>query len=133
MKLVWPDSFVGEDSVTQNIATLRKALDDAADQPRYIATVPRRGYRFVAQVQHVSDESGKPLLWVRGIDSVDARSLPGTDGAWAPFWSPDSESLGFFAQGALKRIGLSGAPLQTVTADPSVTHTPGGAPGIVRD
>src|SRR6266436_4205648 len=44
MKLVWPDSFVGEDSLTQNIATLRKALGDVPDRPTYIVTVPRHGY-----------------------------------------------------------------------------------------
>lgn len=51
MKLVWPDSFVGDDSLTQNIATLRRALGDPSDQPQYIATIPRRGYRFVAAVR----------------------------------------------------------------------------------
>lgn len=54
MQLVWPDSFVGEDSLTQNIATLRKALGDSSDRPQYIATVSRRGYRFVALVQPLS-------------------------------------------------------------------------------
>jgi DNA-binding winged helix-turn-helix (wHTH) protein len=43
MQLVWPDSFVSENSLTQNIATLRKALGDSPDRPQYIATVPRRG------------------------------------------------------------------------------------------
>jgi DNA-binding winged helix-turn-helix (wHTH) protein len=56
MKLVWPDSFVGEDSLTHNIATLRKALGDVPDRPQYIVTVPRHGYRFVAPVRVVLDE-----------------------------------------------------------------------------
>lgn len=51
MTLVWPDSFVGEDSLTQNIATLRKALGDVPGRPQYIVTVPRHGYRFVAPVR----------------------------------------------------------------------------------
>jgi DNA-binding winged helix-turn-helix (wHTH) protein len=47
MKLLWPDSFVEEANLTQNIYTLRKALGDA----HYIETVPRRGYRFVGEVR----------------------------------------------------------------------------------
>jgi DNA-binding winged helix-turn-helix (wHTH) protein len=75
MKLVWPDSFVGEDSLTQNIATLRKALGDALDRPQYIVTVPRHGYRFAAAVQAVSngERSSSPPFdrtsrarWTRG-------------------------------------------------------------------
>jgi eukaryotic-like serine/threonine-protein kinase len=42
--------------------------------------------------------------------------MPGTEGAFRPFWSPDSQSLGFFADGKLKRIAISGAPLQTLAA-----------------
>jgi DNA-binding winged helix-turn-helix (wHTH) protein len=56
MTLVWRDSFVSEDSLTQNIATLRKAIGDSADRRRYIVTIPRHGYRFVAPVRVVSSE-----------------------------------------------------------------------------
>src|SRR5437773_1696824 len=62
MKLVWPDSFVGEDSLTQNIATLRRALGDAPDRPQYIVTVPRHGYRFAAAVQAVPDRTDIPEI-----------------------------------------------------------------------
>ncbi len=47
-------------------------------------------------------------LWVRRLDSLDARPLPGTNGASYPFWSPDSRQLGFFAESKLKRIDLAG-------------------------
>src|SRR5262245_2946469 len=47
MKAVWPDSFVSEDSLTQSIWALRRALGDHSSQPSFVATVPRRGYRFV--------------------------------------------------------------------------------------
>jgi DNA-binding winged helix-turn-helix (wHTH) protein/TolB-like protein len=52
MKRVWPDSFVEEANLTQNISVLRKALSETPDQ-RFIETVPRRGYRFVAPVEEV--------------------------------------------------------------------------------
>jgi hypothetical protein len=50
MSVVWPDTFVEEDTLAQNISTIRRALGDHTDQPDYIATMPRRGYRFVAPV-----------------------------------------------------------------------------------
>jgi len=53
---------------------------------------------------------GKTLLWVRALDALAAQSLAGTEGASAPFWSPDSRTLGFFAGGKLKKIDVSGGP-----------------------
>src|SRR5205809_331082 len=50
MKRLWPDSFVEESNLTFNIQQLRKALGDNARQPRFIETVARRGYRFIAEV-----------------------------------------------------------------------------------
>jgi Tol biopolymer transport system component len=57
-----------------------------------------------------ADSGGRSSLWVRPLDSLVARELPGTDGAIYPFWSPDSKSLGFFADGKLKKIEASGGP-----------------------
>jgi Tol biopolymer transport system component len=57
-----------------------------------------------------SDESGKTMLWVRSVDSLAARLLPGTEGASHPFWSPNSRTLGFFAAGELKTIEAEGGP-----------------------
>ena len=51
LKEVWPDSFVEEGNITFNIRQLRKALDDNAQSPSFIETIPRRGYRFVAPVE----------------------------------------------------------------------------------
>ncbi|MGQ0543010.1 MAG: winged helix-turn-helix domain-containing protein [Blastocatellia bacterium] len=53
---VWPDSFVEEGNITFNIRQLRKVLDDDAQSPTYIETVPRRGYRFIAEVVEVKPE-----------------------------------------------------------------------------
>ncbi len=57
---------------------------------------------------------GKTELWVRDLDSLSARLLPGTEGGSAPFWSPDSRSLAFFATGKLKRIDLAGGAALTL-------------------
>ncbi len=53
-------------------------------------------------------------LWYRALDAVDARVLPGTEDAMFPFWSPDSRSIGFFADARLKRISVDGGPPQVV-------------------
>ena len=50
IKRIWPDSFVEEATLAQNIFTLRRILGETADKNHYIETVPRRGYRFVARV-----------------------------------------------------------------------------------
>lgn len=53
---------------------------------------------------------GPTRIWVRQLDSLVPRELPGTDGALGPFWSPDSQRLGFFADGQLKIVNLLGEP-----------------------
>ena len=58
MRRLWPDTFVEEANLTHHIWTLRKALGDTGNGQRYIQTVPRRGYRFVADV-HL--DSKQPL------------------------------------------------------------------------
>jgi DNA-binding winged helix-turn-helix (wHTH) protein len=56
MKLLWPDSFVEEANLAQNISMLRKALGETPNEHRYILTVPGRGYQFVAEVKEGDDE-----------------------------------------------------------------------------
>jgi eukaryotic-like serine/threonine-protein kinase len=59
-----------------------------------------------------------PRLWLRDLDTLEARELPGTDGAGSPFWSPDNRFIGFSAGPQLKRIDPAGGPPQTLaTAD----------------
>jgi DNA-binding winged helix-turn-helix (wHTH) protein/TolB-like protein/lipoprotein NlpI len=59
METLWPDSFVEESSLTQNISLLRKALTENGSGP-YIKTIPKRGYRFVAAVREVNGFTGEP-------------------------------------------------------------------------
>ena len=51
IKHLWPDSFVEEGNLTNNISILRKELGDTGKDPKYIKTVPKHGYRFVANVK----------------------------------------------------------------------------------
>ncbi|MBA2524764.1 MAG: winged helix-turn-helix domain-containing protein, partial [Pyrinomonadaceae bacterium] len=56
MQRLWPDSFVEEGSLAQNVSLLRKALGESNSQ-KFIETVPRRGYRFVASVRELEDDA----------------------------------------------------------------------------
>ena len=61
------------------------------------------------------DQTGAIKLWTRSLNANDATAIPGTEGAAAPFWSPDGRSLGFFAGGKLKIVELNGGNQQTLT------------------
>ncbi len=54
IRRIWPDTFVTEANLTQNISSLRKALGERANDHRYVVTVPGRGYSFVAEVPRES-------------------------------------------------------------------------------
>src|SRR5690348_2409221 len=205
---LWPsETFVNfERSLNAAVAKLRQVLADSAEKPRYIETMARRGYRFVAPVEaspplpkavepavypaavkavgsvprrerkrwvlpavaaillilvsagfyllkrrpfassktdavsfavvppvgttiHAAsavspdgskvafvavDPSGHRTLWVRTLSSESAVRLDNTDGALMPFFSPDSQNIGFFADGKVKRISISGGSPQTL-------------------
>ena len=57
MQKIWHDHFVEESNLASNIKMLRKALGDDAAKPRFIETVPRRGYRFIAEVRETFQKS----------------------------------------------------------------------------
>jgi len=61
--------------------------------------------RQIVFVAHGVQGSG---LWVRSLDSPKARLLGGTEGAECPFWSPDTRSIGFYAEGKLRKVDLAG-------------------------
>ena len=88
---------------------------------RYTGTAPEfaispdgRHVAFAATTQGVS------TLWVRSLATLAQRSIPGTEGAQNPFWSPDSGSLGFFASGQLKTVRVSGGSPVVVCEAPFV-------------
>jgi hypothetical protein len=71
------------------------------------------------QLAFVATAEGAPRLWVRSLDEVTLRVLPGTDGAAYPFWEPGGHAIGFFAGGKLKRVDPAGGALQTLADAPS--------------
>jgi len=66
------------------------------------------------KIVFVAESEGRSRLWLRSLDSVLARPLAPTEGAALPFWSPDSRSVGFFADTKLKRIDIEGESVQTL-------------------
>ena len=69
------------------------------------------------QLVFVANDGGRSRVWLRSLDQATAQSLPGTDGANWPFWAPDGRAIGFFADGKLKRLNLSGgAPQELASA-----------------
>lgn len=74
---------------------------------------------------------GSTAIWVRPMDSLDARVVPGTENAIFPFWSPDSRSLGFFADGKLKTVDLDGNSAQVLADAPFGRGGAWGAGGVI--
>jgi serine/threonine protein kinase/Tol biopolymer transport system component len=63
---------------------------------------------------NATDSSGRSRLWLRPFNALAAQPLAGTEGTTRPFWSPDSRFLGFFADGKLKKIEVTGGPPQKI-------------------
>jgi eukaryotic-like serine/threonine-protein kinase len=66
-----------------------------------------------------ANTGGKVQLWVRALDSTEAKPLAGTQGASFPFWSPDNRYLGFFADSRLKKVEANGGPVQPLYEVPA--------------
>ncbi|MBI4265192.1 MAG: PD40 domain-containing protein [Acidobacteria bacterium] len=232
IKAVWAGAFVSDDSIVHCVSVIRRALQDDVEHPRFVATLPRRGYQFVwrptesaatiselnptVDVEHalhgrgpapvstlgerkrawmwpglagvalliplalvvarggligepqetpqgpvflaqlpppgttlasggilspdgrhlafvaVDQTSGTSRLWVRSLDSANVRAVAGTEGASKPFWSPDSQSIGYFAGDKLKTVALVGESARTIAAV-SVSPTGGswGSRGVI--
>ncbi len=81
LKAVWPDTFVSEDVLTRSISELRRAFQDDAREPRFIETIPKRGYRLIARVERLNGSvpAGAP----HPIDSpANGTQAPGSGRIW---------------------------------------------------
>ena len=77
--------------------------------PQFALSPDGRNLVFAA-----SSAGARPMLWVRPLEEIEAHSLPGTEEAENPFWSPDGRWLGFFADGMLKKTPVAGGPPQVI-------------------
>jgi DNA-binding winged helix-turn-helix (wHTH) protein/TolB-like protein/Flp pilus assembly protein TadD len=71
MKAVWPDSFVEEGNLSVTISLLRKALNDDRGEHKYIETVSKRGYRFIAPVKEVQERDSVQTVQPEHQEIVD--------------------------------------------------------------
>jgi eukaryotic-like serine/threonine-protein kinase len=75
---------------------------------------------------------GKTMIWIRPLEALDPRPVPGTEGAnFRPFWAPDSRHVGFIAGGKLKKVDISGAPPQTICDAPTGADGAWGKNGVI--
>ncbi len=144
LRAVWNDTFVGEDTLAQNISTLRRVLGDDPSLPEFIATVPRRGYKFVAPVRAVTSDVGRlspgtpPLGGTSKatlITVVGATALTAALGGFAAhrflvtdpprgtvqFTVGEPDSVRFSATGGMLAISPNGEYLSFVVIDASGT------------
>jgi serine/threonine protein kinase len=96
------------------IPPARSRFDLASDRSGSLTIAPDGKHVTYALQTPDGDES----LWLRPLDSLEARPLPGTKGARWPFWSADSQHIAFYSEGKLKRVDLTGSPPTTICNAP---------------
>jgi eukaryotic-like serine/threonine-protein kinase len=85
-----------------------------ADVPSRMLAISPNGDRLVFAVT----KGGHRELWIRELASTKAEPLAGTEDASEPFWSPDGQDIGFFAESKLKRVGVTGTTPMTLCDAP---------------
>ena len=98
MKRVWPDTYVEESNLAQNISTIRKALGEREDGGQYIETVPKRGYRFVVRARKVRYETTSAFGHTIHAFTTDERHAGATGVAKARKTGPRLERLAIGAR-----------------------------------
>ena len=71
-----------------------------------------------SHIAYVATRGGRSQLFVRSLSALESVPLAGTEGALTPFFSPDGQWIGFFADGKLKRIPVQGGPVRTLAEAP---------------
>jgi Tol biopolymer transport system component len=84
-----------------------------------VETVPLAVSPDGSRIGFVAESGGVRRIWIRPLDSLEVRPVEGTDDATSLFWSPDSESIGFFAGNRLRRMNLSAGAATTVCEVPT--------------
>jgi DNA-binding winged helix-turn-helix (wHTH) protein/Tfp pilus assembly protein PilF len=97
MRSVWPDCFVEENNLSQNISALRRALSDDPEHPKYIETIPRRGYRFVAAIREINPVPARRPLNKEGATGIKSLAV-------LPF-----QSIGATPSSEFLNVGLADA------------------------
>jgi len=80
---------------------------------------------------HAANASGVNQIWIRQMDALEARSLPGTEGGQRPFWSPDSRWIAFSGAGKVRKVAISGGPPQTICDAPTAADGTWSPQGVI--
>lgn len=96
---VWPDCYVEDNNLTQNISAIRRALGDVLDKPRYIETIPRRGYRFIGKVAELDAVETRDRATPRPSPAPPAACRIGTTLGILPFRTMGAECADFWGVG----------------------------------
>ena len=78
-----------------------------------------------------TDAAGRNFLWIRSLSSSEAQRIEQTDGALLPFWSPDSQYIGFWAGAKLKKVRLSGGVPEVIYNVPEIAQGAWGPDGTI--
>jgi len=92
MDALWPETFVEESSLAQNISLLRKALANPDDDQTYIETIPKRGYRFIGDVRKINTDESKVLGYIVPAASRNER-IDATQNIRLLRWPPAARSV----------------------------------------
>jgi Tol biopolymer transport system component len=111
-------------ALTLALAALSFVYFRETAQPTLLATIAMPQGTTVLQGLAISPDGrflvmapeaqGRRQLWLRSMDVDRLQPMPDTDDAVQPFWSPDSRNIAFFANGKLKKVALSGGPVQSL-------------------
>jgi Tol biopolymer transport system component len=78
-----------------------------------------------------TDASGRSFLWIRAMSSSEAQRIEQTEGALLPFWSPDSQFIGFWAEAKLKKVPRSGGAPEAIYSVPEIAQGAWGPDGTI--
>jgi DNA-binding winged helix-turn-helix (wHTH) protein/TolB-like protein len=117
---LWPDTFVEENNLTKHVSMLRKVLDEGGPGGRYIETVPKRGFRFVADVRRLHEPVAHPEHTPASPVPVHAEGRLAAGSAWPPAGLARRASIRRAAlAGAVVLAALAGAGLWAATLRPA--------------
>ena len=106
---VWSLKPTPSKPVTRTVITLPADQRLAADENPAVVISPDGRLLAYAAIR-----GGVQQLYLRAMDSLEAKTIPGTEGAVNPFFSPDGQSLGFFAGDRLKKVSVNGGGVTTL-------------------
>ena len=120
-RLAWVAAIAGLTVAFAASLMLARPVPVASEMRVDIATPPTGTPQSVAispdggTLAFVATADGESRLWLRPLESGLSRAFAGTDGATLPFWSPDGQSVAFFADDKLKRLDIDSGSVQTLT------------------